>query len=70
MSESDKKIELISKAFALKNQKKYQEAIDTMRSALEINVNTHQNAEIHSQLGELYILMNDLASALNEFQKA
>ena len=70
MSESDKKIELISKAFALKNQKKYQEAIDTMRSALEINVNTHENAEIHSQIGELYILMNDLDSALNEFQKA
>ena len=70
MSESDKKIELISKAFALKNQQKYQEAIDTMKSALEINVNTHENAEIHSQIGELYIIINDLDSALNEFQMA
>ena len=70
MNDSDKKIELIRKAFEFKGQKKYEDAIECMHQALAININTHENAEIYSQIGEIYLTMQDLDSALNEFQKA
>lgn len=70
MSDSDNKTELIRKAFEYKSKKQYKEAINAMRSALELKVNTHEDAEIYSQIGELYLLLNDADSALKEFQNA
>lgn len=70
MSDSENKTELIRKAFEYKSKKQYKEAISTLRSALELNVDTHENAEIYSQIGELYLIMEDSDSALKEFQNA
>ncbi len=70
MNETENKIELIRKAFEKKSQKQYKEAVTYLREALKINVNTHENAEIYAQMGELHILMNELDIALNDFQKA
>lgn len=69
MEETNKeKIELIKKAFELKNIKKYKEAIEFLYKALEYD-NDSDNIEIYSQLGELHFLLNNYDRALAEFLK-
>ncbi len=70
MNKADNKIELIRKAFEKKSRKQYEEAVSFLNEALKIDVNTHENAEIYAQIGEIHLLMGEVDLALNDFQKA
>lgn len=70
MSNHEKeKIELIKKSFELRNQKKYKQAIETLYKVLEFQNEVQDNLEILSQLGDLYVLINNFDRALDHFQK-
>ena len=64
------KIELIKKSFELRTQKKYKQAIEMLYKVLEFQNNTQDSIEILSQLGDLYLLIENYDRALDHFQKA
>ena len=68
MDINKEKIELIKKAFELKNIKKYKEAIEYLYKALEFEDDAN-DIEIYSQLGELHLLIHNYDRALEEFLK-
>lgn len=63
------KIELIKKSFEYKHQKKYKQAIQMLYKVLEYDNEIDDNIEILSQLGDLYILIENFDGALDKFQK-
>ena len=70
MNENEEKIELLKKAFEFKSKNKFDEAVISLSAALKLENGTNEKLELHSQLGELYILLGDLDNALKEFQNA
>ena len=69
MEDNKEKIELIKKSFEFKSLKKYKEAIEALYKALEYDDVTQDNIELMSQIGELYILLENYPRALDEFNK-
>ena len=65
----EEKIELIKKSFELRNQKNYKKAIEMLYKVLEYQNEADDNIEILSQLGDLYILIENFDRALDHFQK-
>ena len=64
------KIEYIKKAFELKHQKRFKEAIEFLYKVLEFDNNEDDSVEILSQLGELYSLIGSYDRAIDQYQKA
>jgi len=65
----EEKIELIKKAFELKNKKNYSEALDYLYQALEYENDKNDNIELLSQIGNLHYIMLNYDKALEEFHK-
>lgn len=59
-------IDYIKQAFELKEEKNYKYAIEMLYKALELE---NDNAEILSQIGELYFLMNNYGRAIQYLEK-
>ena len=60
-------IEYIKQAFELRESKNYKPAIEMLYKALEIE---NDNVEILSQIGELYLLLNNYQRAMQYLEKA
>lgn len=68
-SNNESSIDYIKKSFELKNSKLYKEAIEMLYKALECEEG-RANAEIISQIGDLYVLLKNYDRALEEYDKA
>ena len=64
------KIEYIKKSFELKHKKRYKEAIEVLHKVLEYDNNKEDSVEILSQLGDLYLLIENYDRAIDQYQKA
>lgn len=62
-------LDYIKKSFELKNSKLYKEAVEMLYKALECEEG-RANAEIISQIGDLYVLLKNYDRALEEYEKA
>ena len=67
-SNNETSIKYIKKSFELKNSKLYKEAIEMLYKALECK-NGEKNAEIISQIADLYTLLKNYERALEEYEK-
>ena len=68
-SQEENSLDYIKKSFELKNSKLYKEAIEMLYKALEFEEG-RANAEIISQIGDLYTLLKNYDRALEEYEKA
>ena len=67
-SNNENSIDYIKKSFELKNSKLYKEAIEMLYKALECEEG-RENAEIISQIADLYVLLKNYDRALEEYEK-